>query len=172
MIAEKEIILDFKGQINFETIGVLLNKYNNKTNTLKINEQVAKRVYSIIVECLENIYFHCSIPEKENLGNIKYISEFSLQKDDKEFIIISQNLINNNIIGKLKEKIDLVNSLDKKGLKELYKKFIMGSEYTERGSVGLGIIDIAKTSGNTINYKFEPVDNNNSYYTMQVTVSI
>ena len=47
-------------------------------------------------------------------------------------------------VESLKDKITQVNSLDKDGLKSLYKDVIKGGELSSKGGAGLGFIDMAR----------------------------
>lgn len=70
----------------------------------------------------------------------------------------------------LKQRIDLLNSLDAQGVKDFYKSTITNGVFTKGGGAGLGLIEIAKISGNPINYNFESSGDSCMRYTQQITV--
>ena len=67
--------------------------------------------------------------------------------------------------------IDNINSLDKDGLKELHKFKMRETAISEKGGAGLGFIDIARKTGNPLEYHFEPIDADNSFFLLKSRVS-
>lgn len=156
-------IIEYKGNLSYEEIGVLLNRMTLKLSDLGLNLPVKKKVYSVMVEMLENIYKHKGIENSDS-----FLSKFELEKLNNEFIIESGNILEKSKSFSLKEKLDLVNSLDEIGLKELYKSTILNDQISEKGGAGLGIINMAKISNRKIDYKFEEISANLNYFTVNV----
>jgi hypothetical protein len=78
--------------------------------------------------------------------------------------------VRNESIEYISAKIDQVNALDKEGLKELYKEVIKKGEISEKGGAGLGFIDMARKSGQKLEYSFEPINDEFSFFSLQITV--
>ncbi len=71
----------------------------------------------------------------------------------------------------LKDKLDQINSLDKDGLKTLYKDIIKsGSGLTDKGGAGLGFVDMARKSGQKLEYGFESLGDGHSFFSLKTTV--
>ena len=155
------------GPLSYEEIGFLLNRMSAYVDKQGMSITIKKKVYSAMVESLENIYKHQDIIN----GNNDHQPRFSLFLDEKEFLLHASNSILNFKIAALKEKLDKVNSLNKEGLKDLYKLTILSGNVSPKGGAGLGIINIAKVSENKIVYKFEPIANEYSYFTLNVAIS-
>ncbi len=132
-----------------------------------MNITLKKKIYSAMVESLENIYKHQDIID----SNSDFQPRFSLFLDDEQISMNASNSILNTKVDALKDKLDRVNSLDKEGLKDLYKLTILSGNVSPKGGAGLGIINIAKVSENKINYKFESIDKNYSYFSINVLIS-
>jgi hypothetical protein len=128
---------------------------------------IKKKVYSAMVESLENIYKHQDIIS----SNTDFQPRFSLFYDDKELVIYASNSILNKKVDPLKEKLEKVNSLDKDGLKDLYKLTILSGNVSPKGGAGLGIINIAKVSESKINFNFEPINDKYTYFTINVAIT-
>lgn len=156
MIQNKETtILSYKGVLTFNKINDLLFKFKENMSDYDVSLVIKKRIYSVIVECLENTYKHSYISDNVN----EKLVEFELLKHLNDFKIKTSNLIDKNHADYLINKIDFINSLDKQELKNLYKKSILKSDMSKNKSAGLGLIEIAKTSNNPIEYKL--LENNN-----------
>ena len=165
-MSKRENILAHYGPLSYEEIGFLLNRMTAFVDKQGMNITIKKKVYSAMVESLENIYKHQDVIS----SNTDFQPRFSLFLDENELSLFASNSILKCKIPPLKEKLDKVNSLDKEGLKDLYKLTILSGNVSPKGGAGLGIINIAKVSENHINYKFEPIDNDFSYFTINVTI--
>jgi hypothetical protein len=55
-------------------------------------------------------------------------------------------------------------------LKAFYKEVLNEEEFTGSGGAGLGIIDMARKSGQKIDYSFDSVSENHCFYSLQVKV--
>lgn len=166
MMSEQKIILTYLGDITPEITNALLKaiKYDND----KFEEEIAvkKKVYKIIVECLENICRHSERVEKKLSQSI-----FLLGKDDKNYYIITGNYIYGNQMEPIKSLIDSVNQMSKDEIKEKYREILAEGKISEKGGAGLGIIDIALKSDNQIKYDFIPMANDVSFYIFKVQVA-
>ena len=124
-----------------------------------------RRVYSVAVELLDNSYMHTEIYRYRDLGII-----FNLSSNKETYFIEVSNVIANNNIDKLKERLDILKGKTKEQLKELYKIKIINSQISDKGGAGIGLVDLARKSENTLNYKFERVNRLKSYFTLTVEV--
>lgn len=166
-MTKRENILAHYGPLSYEEIGFLLNRMAAFVDKQGLNITIKKKVYSAMVESLENIYKHQDVIN----SNTEYQPRFSLFLDEKEISLYASNSILNHKITPLKDKLDKVNSLNKEGLKDLYKLTILSGNVSPKGGAGLGIINIAKVSENKIVYKFESIDQEYSYFTINVSIS-
>ena len=90
--------------------------------------------------------------------------------DGKYSIFTGNHILNENING-LKARLDEVNSLSKEELKEYYKKVLNNGEMSLKGGGGLGMIDIARKTGEKLEYDFLEIDNKVSFFTLNIIVS-
>lgn len=166
-MVKQENIITHSGPLSYEEIGFLLNRMSAFVDKQGMSITIKKKVYSAMVESLENIYKHQDII----VGDAQHQPHFSLTITDTDFLINASNSILKNKILPLKEKLDRVNDLDKNGLKDLYKLTILSGNVSPKGGAGLGIINIAKVSENKINFKFEEFNDKYAYFTINVTIS-
>lgn len=166
-MSEPEIILDYKGTINFETIDPLLNRIKKHPSFRSLIKQVQKKLYSIVVECIENINNH-SVPDLANYKNrLPYIS---LRKQCDKYIITAGNVISNENINKLRNKIEQINQLDKAGLKALYEDIINKKNVPGEKGAGLGLLTMALKSENRLDYNFFSISDKYSYFEISVYI--
>jgi hypothetical protein len=163
-------ILDFTGRIRYDTIGNLINELKGKVVFLGIQTNVYKKILLVMIEALENIMKHSFDGEKTAGVDKKYAPRFSIQKNNKKYILVSSNLIEKANIPWLEKRLTNLNLLDNHGLKELYKLTITDGQFSHKGGAGLGFIEIAKISSNKIRYSFKSVNPDLSYFKFKITV--
>ena len=123
-----------------------------------------------MIESLENIYKYTKCFENDDTTFEKHKPNFSIEQFDDHFIINASNPILNNDVEDVKRRIDFIKKLDTAELKELYIDTIKNGRFTSQGGAGLGFIKIARTTDNNIDYKFEKLDDEYSYFTLIIEV--
>lgn len=168
---DKNVIISYYGILDFDTIEILLNKSMQEMDAINTDKSIKKRVVNVMVECLENSYKHSDYNNNNSLDVKNYSSKFIFELQDDMFVVTVGNIISSKSIEALKNKIELVNKLSKDSLKKLYKEVITKGQISDKGGAGLGIIDIAIKSGNKIQYKFDPINSDLSYYVIKTRIS-
>ena len=164
---DRNIIMSFLGDLSHSVITSLLSSVKQVLKSVEANHVVKKRIYNVVVECLDNVSRHNFVPGKSD-GPLKmYSTIFTLSKHENHYKILTGNYVLNTNIGELTERIEKVNSLDRTGLQSLYREKI--SERSEGG--GLGIVDISIKSGSKLSYEFKPVTEHLSFFILQTIVS-
>ena len=69
-----------------------------------------------------------------------------------------------------RRKLQKINSLDKEHLREYYREVLGNGAITEKGTAGLGMIDIARKSGNKLEYEFLEIDKYFSFFSLNVKI--
>jgi len=75
-------------------------------------------------------------------------------REGEFYKVTTGNFVNAKRIKFLKEKIDKINSLTKDELKDMYKFILNHQKLSAKGGGGLGLVDIARKSGNKLEYEF------------------
>ncbi|CAG5078296.1 SiaB family protein kinase [Parvicella tangerina] len=127
---------------------------------------VVKKVFSIIVEGLQNVRIH---GEEDSEGNQS--SFFLIIRDDESFTIYLGNLIPSKIEKDIQKRVDTVNSLERAELKELYMNVLTNGVISSKGGAGLGYITMSMKSGNPLGCNFEKVTDELSLYDLKITVN-
>jgi len=172
LMQEAEVILSYNGQFNFDKIGQLLNSLENEALVRGISMQLYKKILSVMIESLENIYKYSEYFENEQQLFPKYLPYFELRKTHGFVELITSNPIRNKDVEKLSGKIDLVNNLDREGLRDLFRVTLTNGEFSKKGGAGLGFIEMAKISGQKLDYEITPINNSFSYFTCKVPISL
>ena len=89
---------------------------------------------------------------------------------DDKIMVLTGNYIPKRSTGELEQKLILVNELDQKELKELYQQRLLNNNISEKGTAGLGIIDIARKSKNELGYEFIEVNDEYSFFCLRIVI--
>ncbi len=172
------IILSFKGEVTSELLTSILQIMENKLDDVEENKKVRKKVYNILVECLQNLYHHIEDIEKGSAPppdgsdqEDRRSAIFMIGKQGDHYSIITGNFILKEEEEKLRERLDQINAMTREELKDHYKSVLNNGKLSEKGGGGLGMIDIAKKSGQKLDYNFTSLDRNNSFFSLNVKVA-
>ncbi len=162
---EHKFLLTYKGDISQDIIKGILALTEKKLELDGTEISLKKKVFNIMVECLQNISHHGQAHENQSKYGLIMIG-----RDQNDFAIYSSNLITNESVNDIKNKIETVNHASKDELSEMYKEILLSNRLSEKGTAGLGLIDIAKKSGNKLDYHFESFNDNLSYFVLRTLV--
>jgi hypothetical protein len=168
-MTNQETLLDFTGHLTFSTIGRLLTLLKHRMVEKGIKLAIYKRILGVMIEALENIYKYSDQYIDNQVINKTFLPTFKLERIDQSYVIKTTSPIKNSDVAVLKEKIDTVNSKTEEELKALYRQTITNGHFTSKGGAGLGLIEMAKITNNTLGYRFEPINNDFSIYHLTLT---
>lgn len=168
LMSSKQILLTYLGEITPGLTNTLLTIIKHDNKAFEEEVVVKKKVYKIIVECLENVCRY-SKGSEHNLRS----SIFLFGKSDGYYHIITGNYINFKQAEKIKEKIKDINSLNREKLMDKHSQVLSEGVITDMGGAGLGLIDIALKSRNKLEYQFMPVEGSSVlFYILKVQVDL
>lgn len=173
-IYNENVLLMYKGAITFDLVTSVIETLDRKISFLEPDKRVQKMFYSAAVECVHNLYHHMD----EVKGSFDEISEHDAKSGlitviakEKYYNILTGNFIPTKKVYDLKSKIDEINITDKDGLRVLYKDTLSNGEFSDKGTAGLGLIQLARKTGEKLNYKFDKVNSDYSYFTFQIKIN-
>ncbi len=165
------VLLAYKGSINTELINNVLDTIESKLKDFNEPSKVRKKVYNVLVESLQNLFHHIDdLPDEYRDDFESRFGILVVTKEGNQYRISTGNFIRNDRIAYLKEKIDKINSSTREELKEMYKFILNHQKLSEKGGGGLGLVDIARKTGNKLKYTFVPFDDEYSFYNLDVFV--
>ena len=167
---EYEISLVYEGEITQPIIKAFLSLTETKMMQQEEPGAVQRKVFHVMVECLQNVskYSDSSIEHNYLYAGM---GVFIVTRSEKEYCITTGNAMEKSKIDDLKRILEVINSLDKEALNEMYKKQIKEGQLHEKGGAGLGFIDIRRKTGSKLAYEFMPIDDEYSFFYLSTSVS-
>ena len=163
-----EISLVYEGEVTQEITKTFTSLTEKSLAKSEESNAVQRKVFNVMVECLQNISKHADSMTDEDESERRGIVMVS--KGEYSYNIITGNVIKNSKVKGLKENLEQVNSLDKEGLSSLYKTQMREGKISEKGGAGLGLIDIAKKTGSTLGYQFKELNEDVSFFILTSTI--
>jgi hypothetical protein len=167
LMADNNVYLIWCGHISTDVEKEVLSFTETKLVEEDVELNLRRRVFSILVEILENVSKYSPGKEPEDQFGM---SVAMIRMENEVYTLTTGNLIQNKDIEDLKGKLDIINNFDKIGLKELFRKSLSGQTINSGSTGNMGLIDMARKSGSKLVYQFEQVNNLYSYYTLSVKV--
>jgi hypothetical protein len=145
----------------------LLNFSETTMREAELEQNLHKRVFATLIELLQNVAQHSPGYDAEKKYGIPLAM---IRKTPASFIITSGNLIRRSDAEHLTQKLDMVNRYDEEGLKKLLKVALMGQDMSKISTGYMGLLEMARRSGNRLTYTFDDVNDQYCYYTVTVRV--
>jgi 6-pyruvoyl-tetrahydropterin synthase len=167
-MAESNVFLDYRGPLDFDIIDSLLKRLKESKDFILLNKTTGKRLYSMVVECLENICKHAYLKMADNPATYCHI--LARNENDK-IVIIAGNPVSDAAKENISARIDHINSSDETTLNTLYEEKIDSDQMSDDRCAGLGFIYMALKSGNKLAYSFIPLKDDFSYFEIKITLN-
>lgn len=127
--------------------------------------QMIRKIFSVLIEGLQNIKIHGE-PNKESIKSGILV----LAKGDDCYKISFGNLILNDFVPAMKERLTELNLLDEIQLKERYMQVLSEGILSNKGGAGLGFITMRMKAKSNLNFHFEKVSKEKSVFTFELVI--
>lgn len=172
VLEKQRILLSFKGDLTADLVTALLGIVERKMETIEEDPKARKRVFNVVMECLQNLYHHNRRPVGEpQSAQTEPHGVVMIAQMDEGYSILTGNFMAGGDVDRLKDHLDRINAMAPEELREFYKSTLANGRFSERGGGGLGMIDIARKSGGKLEYGFVPFDQNSAFFSLNVNVT-
>ncbi len=163
------ISLVFMGEFNHEITKMFTTMSERELGRKNEQPKTTRKVYHVMVETLQNISKHSDdiTGIENNIGN----GLFMIGNKKNTYYIITSNKVANDKKEDIESALIQVNSLNKEELNELFKKTMKDGKLSDKGGAGLGLIDIARKTGNKLEHNFLPLDEKYSLFILKVEIT-
>jgi len=157
----------YQGNFNDEITERIIDISETNISSQLEQTKIINKVSFLLAECFQNVIRH-----GENTSYKKISSEttgiFITRNIGKSYYISSANIIENKDVEGLREKLEQINNLSPDELKKMYIEVLSNMEFSNRGGAGLGLIEMARKSGQKLEFDFENIDDEFSYFYLQI----
>ncbi len=159
--------LVYMGEFTHQITKMFTSMANEEMERNHEEASTRRKVFHVMVETLQNMNKHSSdYSEKSSAGSGLFI----IGKKGDTYYVITSNRVSNDKVENLKKSIDKVNASSKEELTSMYRKQIKEGKLSEKSGAGLGLIDIARKTGQQFEYQFIPFDQDNSLFILKTNI--
>jgi hypothetical protein len=164
-------ILYYKGNIDSDVINQVLDTVEDKLVKVKEQSKLRKKVYNVLVESLQNLFHHVDrVPDDFEDQSAEKYGILAINKIEGGYKIITGNFVRADNVERLEEKIKRINRSSHEEIKELYKFILNHQRISAKGGGGLGLVDIARKTGNKLEYTFKEYNEKCSFFYLNIFV--
>lgn len=171
---DHELVFWYNGPVS-QILVVEIGNIIKKTIEESSDKKVINRIFSILVEQMQNIIKY-SITETHGIElKNRYVLRSGLIAvgvEKSHYSVISGNAVRNSDIPYISERLDRIISMGKDAQKDFYKE-MRRKEPDERSlGAGLGFIEMARKASLPLEYRFTPIDDNFSFFSLKALVKM
>lgn len=147
-----QLVVAHCGTFTADDVNGIAFELEEKLKDSGARKGIVKRLFSIIIEALQNIRLHgLSHPQG---GPGAYVV---VKKIEEGYLLQTANIAAPQSQESLTNRLNKLNSLEGEALKQHYMDVLTNGEISEKGGAGLGFITIAMKSRNTVEFNFKPL---------------
>lgn len=160
------IVLSHFGQFSQDLVNSLSEGLEEIMHTNNVKKTIIKRMFSIMIEGLQNIRIHGAKDKKDRqLGHV-IVADYR-----NKYTISFGNLSTKEKQKFVKDHLDSLNKMDVKEVKEYYMKVLGDGVISEKGGAGLGFITMCLKSKSKLTYEFYELENDQTYFEVSMTLA-
>jgi hypothetical protein len=176
MLTDNNIFVIYSGPIWANGLDGIAEMLLKRFEYDELSFSASQSVFSIFVEQMNNMMMYSAEKEKKTVGDGQSLDvskgTFILGIQGTTYFIQSGNMVTEHSAKVLSERIEHLNSLDKKELRKYAKQQLHAEDDNhESKGAGIGLIEIARRATEPIDYAFEDVGNGYKYFTMYIRIS-
>lgn len=157
----------YRGDITPKLIMNVLDFAKSNLAKAEDTKKLKNRIYYIMGESLQNIARHQVANDADNSDNSAIVV---IHKKKNKYYIVTGNLMPAKEQDILKDKLDHINSLSPEELNDFCRDIRLTTGFTEKSGASLGLIEMAKKSGNKLVYSMKPIDDQKTYFYLSTEV--
>ncbi|MBW7866765.1 MAG: hypothetical protein H3C31_00405 [Brumimicrobium sp.] len=175
-VKEEKALFSFVGVVTPDVISSVFYAVKSKLDEDETALKIKKRVFNILVECMQNLFHHTIDVDSQfakllKNNDVLKTSFFQIIQKGESYEITSGNFVSVQDEENLKERLEKINAMDSESLKEAYRQTLEKGSLSSKGTAGLGFLDIARKSGNKLGFDFKHLDKNLSFFILNIKIN-
>ncbi|EQA45717.1 hypothetical protein LEP1GSC050_4235 [Leptospira broomii serovar Hurstbridge str. 5399] len=160
--SEYNLLVSFKGRLSQE----VLTELGSMIRTSLSSESKIKKIFAVFIELAQNMLHYSAERQVNEEMKDAGVGILIVRENSVGYHVGSGNLVQNEKLEFLSERIQKINSMNKDELKSFYQQQLRSERPEDSKGAGVGLIDIARKSDGPLVFHFDSVDNKNSFFTI------
>lgn len=161
----QNVLVSHFGVFSQNLVSSLTESVENLIISIGDKRMVVKRMFSILIEGLQNLRLHGELDSQGMQSGFLILSN-----DEHAYSLILSNIIKNEDVTTISNYIDAINAYSEEELKNKYTSVLSNEFMSEKGGAGLGLITTRIKSGNPLGYDIFPLSENQGLFVLKVTL--
>lgn len=175
IFGDTDIILTYNGPLWSDGIYGMAEMFKQYLDLDGRPSNNSRAIFAVFIEQLNNMMMHSAERIRINHPDGEFSESpkgsFVLATQNDSYVMQAGNLVTEENAKTLVERIDHLNSMDKKELFNRYRELAMSEDSNpETRGAGIGLTEIALRSISKIEYNLTPQEDGKQYFIMYVTV--
>lgn len=163
------INLVYLGEFNQDITKMFTSMTEDDMDKQNEERTIKNKVYHVMVETLQNLNKHSDeIAKNKHTGR----GLFMIGRNPESYYVITSNKVTEEKKIQLDKALIRVNTATPEELKQMYKEQIVHGKLSDKSGAGLGLIDMARKTGQALDYHFIPHDGADFFFILKVEINL
>ena len=169
---EEGIIFSFSGYMSEGILFSLGEVLRQKMVLAEADIITVKKVFSVFIEQAQNIIRYSAEKVSGHTGENTGLSSgiVTIGNIRGRFFIACANTVRVTDVPKLQQRLESLQAMSKDELKAHYKEQLRESPDDASRGATIGLIEIARRASEPIQFDFDPIDEQNSFFCLKVLI--
>lgn len=166
LLRKNGILFAYSGFVSESVLSGVGEALKQKLSIEDTDTKTLRSVFAVFVEQMQNIIRYSAEKDRQDIDEGLRYGVLTVGEKDGQYVVHAGNLIEKSDAGRLREKLERVQSMDKDALKAAYKEQLRaGPDETSKGA-GVGIIEIARRASEPIDFDILDVDDSHAFFAL------
>ncbi|MDA8231982.1 MAG: SiaB family protein kinase [Magnetospirillum sp.] len=169
---EKGIVFSFSGYMSEGILYSLGEALRQKMAIEDADVGTIKKVFSVFIEQAQNIIRYSADKVQGNVGQDVELSSgmVSIGHRDGKFFIVCANVMREKDVPRLRQRLERLRGMDRDAIKAYYKEQLREAPDDDSLGATIGLIEIARRASEPIEFDFDPIDGERSFFCLRVSI--
>ncbi len=163
-LSDEHLMFAYRGEVTGDNSVGLLTLLEREMEFSDFSLLGRKRLFMFVLENLQNITRHGVSKSEEITSLVVY------NKTADGYTVSTGNALKKSEVKGLKSNLEKINNLDPDKIRDVYRTMLQDTKIGTKGGAGLGLMEMARKTGNRLDYDFLPIDDKYSYFILSKTV--
>ena len=163
-LSDEHLMFAYRGEITEINSAGLLTLLEREMEFSEFSMVGRKRLFMFVLENLQNIIRHGVAKSDEVTSLVLY------SKTAEGYTVCTGNALKKSEVKGLRKNLENIRNLDPEKIRDVYRTMLQDSIIGNKGGAGLGLMEMARKTGNRLDYDFLPFDDKYSYFILSKTV--
>lgn len=157
------ILLNYQGEFSVNLIRTFANGVEERMTQNGDKKYIIKRMFSILIEGLQNIYIHGGKDEMDRQQVFLIVAH-----NQSQYRVLMGNILDAEDRELVKAYLGNINNHSEEELKQLYLTVLKNGYMSDKGGAGLGIVTMRLKSSEDLKYQIYDLHEGKSFLVVEV----